>query len=97
MSCLTAERRSILLARKAMYETQLEAADLALTAAMTAHESYRLDTGQGSQQVKNRKIEDLTKVISYLEAKISSITRTLAGAGVASIVLRRRHLSGRRW
>ena len=90
MSCLSPALRARLLARKALLETRLSSAELAFDDAMTAHESYRFDSGEAMQQVKQRKLDEFTKLIDHLEAQIDNIYRRLRGTGVHNIVLRRR-------
>jgi multidrug resistance efflux pump len=68
----------------------LDKANEALSSALTEVESYRLDTGEGSQSVTYRKIEELTKTIAALEAQIESITKKLYGTGLISFNLRRK-------
>lgn len=90
MSCLTSANRTKLTARKAIYETKLTAAYAALDGVTTDIESYRLDSGEGSQQAKRRKSDEITKLIRHLEAVLDSIDRRLCGTGVTTLVLRRR-------
>lgn len=53
-------------------------------------ESYRFDSGEGSQSSKNRKLSDVKKQIDDLEAEIEQIKRRLNHKGLTSIRLNRK-------
>ena len=53
-------------------------------------ESYRFDSGDGSQQAKKRKLAEVKSQIDQLESEIDSLCRRLAGKGLTNIALRRR-------
>lgn len=53
------------------------------------NESYRFDSGEGSQATKKRKLSDLSEQIDKLEAEIDGICRRLQGKGLTQIALRR--------
>ncbi len=53
-------------------------------------ESYRFDSGDGSQQAKKRKLAEFKDQIDELESEIAAIERRLAGKGLTSISLKRR-------
>jgi hypothetical protein len=55
----------------------------------SANESYRFDSGQGSQRTNKRKISELKDQIDSLESEIDGIIRRLCGRGLTKIVLRR--------
>ena len=54
------------------------------------NESYRFDSGEGSQATKKRKLEDLREQISTLESEIDGINRRLKGLGLTKLTLNRR-------
>lgn len=54
------------------------------------NESYRFDSGEGSQSTKKRNIEELNKQINTLESEIDGIRRRLKGLGLTRISLKRR-------
>lgn len=77
--------------RLARKKTQLEIAYTAYDALLADNnESYRLDTGDGSQATKKRDIEKLSAEIDKLESEIDSITRKLKGYGLTTFTLNRR-------
>ena len=53
------------------------------------NESYRFDSGEGSQSAKKRDIESFKKQIDALESEIDSLYRRLKGQGLTRISLRR--------
>ena len=53
------------------------------------NESYRFDSGEGSQSTKKRKIEDIKSQIDQLESEIDALRRRLKGQGLTRISLRR--------
>jgi len=82
-------RRTRIQNRITAKEAALAAAEDALTAAMVEVESYTLNTGEGSQTTKHRKIEDLEKTIRVLESQIDRLYRQLNGTGLINMNLRR--------
>lgn len=48
-------------------------------------ESYKFDSGEGSQQRKNRKLEELSEQIEKLENSICALESRLRGTGVVSV------------
>lgn len=83
--------RTILEARKVRYETALETAmDQLDELSDTDIDSYRLDTGEGSQAVTQRSISQQQKHIMWLEAQIAAIDRRLNGTGIVNLTTRRR-------
>ena len=53
------------------------------------NESYKFDSGDGSQQAKKRKLSDLKEQIEKLEAEICALQSRLKGNGVVSVSTRR--------
>ena len=83
-------QRSKLKAKLVKLEAALLIAEETYTKLLaTDHESYKFDSGDGSQQVKRRSLSELKDQIDELEAEICSIESRLRGSGVVSISLRR--------
>jgi chromosome segregation ATPase len=85
-------------ARRAEIQAQIDTKTAQLTAANTtlesllseSVESYKFDSGEGSQQAKRRKIDDLMALIQSLEAQIDWLRRKLqSGGGPRAINVRR--------
>ena len=89
MVYIPSARRTRIQNRITAKEAALAAAEDALTAAMVEVESYTLNTGEGSQTTKHRKIEDLEKTIRVLESQIDRLYRQLNGTGLINMNLRR--------
>ena len=93
MSCLTSARRAELRARLVIKEAQLVKLNQAYEDAIDTGgiSSYRFDVGDGDgeQQTKYRSLEEISKVISSLEADIDRINRQLTGRGLSNMNLRR--------
>ena len=92
MSCLSttvkAEKEAELakyIARLARYETAL---DSALESGL---ESYRFDSGEGSQQAKLMSVDKLEKQIGFLQSRINRLRGELRGTGVMTTNMRRCH------
>ena len=92
MGCLPTWRRTQLKARLAVKKTQLIAlyAEYDKAIANIEVQSYKFDSGEGSQQTKRRAPEEIAKAIERLEKEIDSITSKLNGTGIVSMNLRRR-------
>lgn len=77
--------------RLAKKEAQLEKAYIAYDKLIeNNNESYRFDSGEGSQSTKKRSLSDLSAEISRLESEIDGICRKLKGYGLTTIKLNRR-------
>lgn len=80
MTCLTANRVAELIAERDTKQAQLTAMDTAYTAAIAdGIESYKFDSGEGSQQVKRRSLTEMMDAMKYLRASINSLNRILRG------------------
>jgi len=94
MTCITSSTKTRLEARLAVKIAQLEKADEAYDASLTEVEEYRLNTGEGTQQMKYRDLKGLEDTISRLEAQIDAIYRRLEGKGIMNLNLRRKRSFG---
>jgi multidrug resistance efflux pump len=94
MACITQSTRTRLEARLAVKEAQLAEADTAYSAALTEVKEYRLNTGEGTQQMEYRDLKGLEDTITRLEAQIEAIYRRLSGKGLVNFTLRRKINSG---
>lgn len=54
-------------------------------------ESYKFDSGEGSQQAKKRKLSEIKDQIDELEAEIDNIYRRLSKTGLTNVTLRRKN------
>jgi len=90
MSCLSSSRITQLKARLTKKLAQLAAANLLYDELLTSStESYRFDSGEGSQQEKSRKLSDVQGQISILESKIDRLQTKLVGKGIVNMNMRR--------
>jgi len=87
---LTTATRDAIRAEIVAKEAQLALANAALSAALTEIASYRLDTGEGSQQTKYRGLEELQMAVDALESNIRSLYRRLNGTGIMNLNVRRK-------
>jgi len=85
-------RRARLLAKKTAIEAALDALDVAYLAAVenAEVESYKFDSGEGSQQTKRRNLSEIRKESDALEADLSHVINELAGVGILNVQLRRK-------
>lgn len=91
MGWIATETRTRLLAQLARLEAQIEAAsDTMDSLAAQEIESYRLDTGEGSQQAKRWDATRLDSLIARLERRAEHIRQRLAGMGVTTLNVRRK-------
>ena len=90
MSCLSSARITQLKARLTKKIAQLDSANLLYDELLTdSTESYRFDSGEGSQQAKSRKLSDVQDQISTLESEIDRLQAKLAGKGIVNMNMRR--------
>lgn len=90
MSCLSSSRIAQLKARLTKKLVQETAANLLYDELLTdSNESYRFDSGEGSQQAKARKLSEVQKQISTLESEIDRLQNKLSGKGIVNMNLRR--------
>lgn len=91
MTCLSSTTIASLEAQLAAKQAQLTLANAALSKALANGdvESYKFDSGEGSQSTKLRSLSQLQSAIEKLEADISTIERKLNGGGIVSMRVRR--------
>jgi len=84
-------RRTALLAEKTQLETDIALLQTAYSSAVTNSEveSYKFDSGEGSQQTKRRSLAEIRKELRYLKAQLNHVLNELAGIGVMNVQLRR--------
>lgn len=94
MAYISSTLKATLEARKARYETMLEAAydavDTLSSQALTV-ERFNFDSGEGSQAATNRELEQLQKQILFYEAQIAHIDQRLNGLGIVNLTMHRRY------
>lgn len=92
MSCLSTATRTEKEAELAKYIARLAKYEAALDSALDSGlESYRFDSGEGSQQAKLMSIDKLEKQIGFLQSRINRLSGELRGTGVMTTNMRRRH------
>lgn len=92
MSCLSSTRRAELIAQLNKKLAQLENLNAAYDDMIESGsiKSYRFDSGEGSQRVEYRSLDDVQKSISHLEAQIERLRTKLRGGGLSNLNLRRK-------
>jgi len=91
MSCLSATKKADYTARITRLQTSLAILeDTYDKAAARDVESYKFDSGEGSQQAKSRNLEDLDKQIRSLQSRIDYYQAKLDGTGLVSQRFRRK-------
>ena len=92
MSCLSSTVRAEKEAELADYVARLARYKTALDATLDAGlESYRFDSGEGSQQAKMMSVDKLEKNIGFIQSRINRLRGELRGTGVMTTNMRRRH------
>lgn len=91
MSCLSSTRKAEKEAEVTTLTTRLDKLNTALNAALDSGlESYKFDSGEGSQQAKYMKTSELMEAINFTQSRINRLNAELRGTGVISAALRRR-------
>ena len=91
MSCLSSTVRAEKEAEIATYVERLARYNAALNSALDGGlDSYRFDSGEGSQQVKVLSIDKMEKSIGFIQSRINRLRGELRGTGVMTMNMRRR-------
>ena len=91
MSCLSTAQKARYEAKIATYTTLVVAAETALEEALARPlESYKFDSGEGSQQAKSRKLAELEKTLRSLESRLDYYQNKIDGKGLYSPRFRRK-------
>jgi len=90
MGYYSALRRQRIVAIIEKKQAVLDALYDAMTDAATAIEDYKFDSNEGSQRAKRRKLEEIQKSITILEAEIYHLAQKLDGTGLVKHNLRRK-------
>ncbi len=85
---ITSARKTRIEARIKAKETYLDSL-YALQADFDSVESYRFDSGEGSQQTKFRSLSEVDMAIRRIESTIERLYRLLTGTAIISVTLRR--------
>lgn len=99
MTCLSLSKRAEIEARITKLESQLVIANETLDSAVGNEIlEYRFDSGEGSQRTEYKSFSEMTKIVDWLESRISYLQRRLNGTGLMNLNLRRKQYShGRGW
>ena len=90
MSCLSSARRAQIKARLVIKNAQLTAANGLFDQLLAdPNQSYRFDSGEGSQQSSHKKLIDAQNTVSILESEINRLETKLLGKGIVNMNLRR--------
>ena len=92
MGCLSTVRVAEIQAQITKLEARLLKLATAYDEAVTAIESYKLDTGQsaGSQSAKRRSLTEIHTAIDSTESRLEHLRAKLRGTGIVNTVLRRK-------
>lgn len=82
--------KTMLEARVVTYEAQILALQLAIDSGTTEIAEYRLDTGEGSQRVVYRSLDQMMDLQDKLYRRLDSVNRRLLGNGVVIMSVKRR-------
>lgn len=90
MSCLSATVKAEKEAQVTKLTARLTKLEGALDAAADAGlESFRFDSGEGSQSSKFIKITDAAELINFYQSRVNRLNAELRGTGVVSAGMRR--------
>ena len=91
MSCLSLKVRAEKEAEIATYVARLARYNAALDSALDGGlDSYRFDSGEGSQQVKVLSIDKMEKNIGFIQSRINRLRGELRGTAIMTTNMRRR-------
>jgi len=90
-NCLNQSERDRIREEIATKEAQKAKAETLLDTLLGEEiESYRFDSGEGSQQAKRRKLTEVKEIIDSLEQEIANLYRRLECGGLVVMNLRRK-------
>ena len=90
-NCLNSSERTRIRALIVEKEDQLAVANATyLKALQSDAEQYKLDTGEGSQMTKKRKLSEIKEAIDSLQQEIENLYRRLRCGGLVKMNLRRK-------
>jgi predicted nucleic acid-binding Zn-ribbon protein len=90
MALLTAAQRAAIQARIDTATAQLAIANATYTTLLGQDtEEYKFNSGEGAQWAVKRKLSEVEKQITRLEARIDALNRQLSDTGLVNITLRR--------
>lgn len=89
MAFITTAQKTALKAQLLTYQNMLATAQAELAIAYTKPDDYKFDSGEGSQRVKSRPLQDIEKSIRFLEGRIGSISKRLNGTGIVTLQTKR--------
>ena len=92
MGCLTSSQVATIQAEITTLNTQITAAEAAYLSALgnSEIETYRFDSGDGSQRADRRKPKEIREEIESLQATRTRLQRKLSGTSNLNMNLRRR-------
>jgi hypothetical protein len=91
MSCFSSTRQARIRERLAQIEQQLTVANETYSELLAeSAESYKFDSGEGSQHVKRRSLDELKKQIDSLLNERELLLRKLECGGIVNLNLRRK-------
>lgn len=91
MSCYSSSRIAQLKTRLTRKSTQLDLANSLYDELLSdSTQSYRIDSGEGSQQEVTKKLNEVQDQISTLESEIDRLQAKLSGKGIVNMNMRRR-------
>ena len=97
-NCLNTTERNRIRELIAVKEAQKEKAQTLLDTLLGEEvESYRFDSGEGSQQAKRRKLTEVKEIIDSLQQEIDALYRRLECGGLTVINVRRKINTWWRW
>ena len=90
MLCISSNRLALLTERLETKTAQLVKLYDAFDRRINPAESYKFDSGEGSQQLKYLSLKDMQDAIDRLEKEIDALGRKLNGTGIVNMNLRRK-------
>ena len=96
MAFVSSITRARIIADITTKEAQIAAANDTLTSMLSQEfEEYKFNSNEGMQQVRQRRLDELLKLIEHLEAHVNLLYRRLSGKAVHNLNVRRKNYLGR--